>query len=285
MPDTFGRAEFEKAAAYIRARSAHRPTVGVVLGSGLNPLAEEIAQADVIPYEEIPYFPAATVEGHVGRLLLGLLQGMPVLVMQGRVHYYEGYSMQQVTFPVRVMRTLGVHTLILTNAAGGLNPAFRAGDLMLITDHINLMGMTGLNPLRGPNDPALGPRFPDMSKVYDPGLRRLALRVAGELNIPLQQGVYIGLAGPTFETPADIRFLRLIGADAVGMSTVPEAIVARHGSMRVLGISGISNVAIAEADAAGEASHEEVLEAGRLLVPRLTALLRGILAELARQQP
>ena len=285
MLDTFGRAEFEKAAAYIRARSTHRPAVGLVLGSGLNPLAEEIAPADVIPYEEIPHFPAATVEGHLGRLILGPLAGMPVLVMQGRAHYYEGYSMPQITFPVRVMHALGVHTLILTNAAGGLNPQFQAGDLMLITDHLNLIGMTGLNPLRGPNDPALGPRFPDMSKVYDLGLRRLALRVAAELDIPLRQGVYIGLAGPTFETPADIRFLRLIGADAVGMSTVPEAIVARHGSMRVLGISGISNVAIAEADAAGEASHEEVLEAGRLLVPRLMALLRGILAELAREQP
>ncbi len=285
MPDVFGRAEFEKAAAYIRARTSFRPAVGLVLGSGLNPLAEEIASADVIPYEEIPYFPVATVEGHMGRLVLGPLEGVPVLVMQGRPHYYEGYSMQQVTFPVRVMRTLGVRTLILTNAAGGLNPAFRPGDLMLITDHINLIGMAGLNPLRGPNDPALGPRFPDMSKVYDRRLRQLALRVAAERGIPLHQGVYICLAGPTFETPADIRFLRLIGADAVGMSTVPEAIVARHGSMRVLGISGISNVAIADADAEAEASHEEVLEAGRLLVPRLTTLLRGILAEMARGEP
>jgi len=285
MLDAFGRTEFEKAAAFIRARSPHRPGVGLVLGSGLNPLAEEVTQADVIPYREIPYFPVPTIEGHVGRLILGQLAGVTVLVMQGRVHYYEGYSMQQVTFPVRVMRALGVHTLILTNAAGSINPEFRVGDLMLITDHINLIGMAGLNPLRGPNDPELGPRFLDMSKTYDLGLRQLAKRVAAELDIPLRQGVYICLAGPTFETPADIRFLRLIGADAVGMSTVPEAIVARHGGMRVLGISGISNVAIAEADAEGEASHEEVLAAGRQLVPRLTALLRGILAELAREQP
>ena len=284
MLDIFGPSEFEEAVACIRARSAFRPAVGLVLGSGLNPLAEEVAQADVIPYEEIPYFSAATVEGHMGRLILGQLAGVTVLVMQGRAHYYEGYSMQRITFPVRVMHALGVHTLILTNAAGGLNPEFRAGDLMLITDHINLIGMAGLNPLRGPNDPELGPRFPDMSKTYDLGLRRLALRVATALDVPLRQGVYICLAGPTFETPADIRFLRLIGADAVGMSTVPEAIVARHGGMRVLGISGISNVAIAEADAEGEASHQEVLEAGRLLVPRLTELLRGILAELAREQ-
>jgi purine-nucleoside phosphorylase len=284
MLELFGRSHFEEAADSIRARSAHRPTVGLVLGSGLNPLAEQVSQADVIPYEEIPHFPTATVEGHEGRLVLGQLAGMSVLVMQGRAHYYEGYSMQRLTLPVRVMRTLGVDTVLLTNAAGGLDPRFQPGDLMLLTDHINLIGMTGLNPLRGPNDPQLGPRFPDMSKTYDRGLRELAIRVAADLNIPLRQGVYICLAGPTFETPADIRFLRLIGADAVGMSTVPEAIVARHGGMRVLGVSGISNVAIAEADAEGEASHEEVLEAGRLLVPRLTALLGGILAELAREQ-
>jgi len=284
MVETLDRSRIEEAAASIRARSTLHPTVGLVLGSGLNPLAEEVAQADVIPYEEIPYFPITTVEGHVGRLILGRLAGMAVLVMQGRAHYYEGYSMLQVTFPVRVMRALGVHTLILTNAAGGINPEFRAGDLMLITDHINLIGMAGLNPLRGPNDPELGPRFLDMSKAYDLGLRRLALRVAAELGIPLHQGVYICLAGPTFETPADIRFLRLIGADAVGMSTIPEVIVARHGGMRVLGISGISNVALAEPDAVGETSHEEVLEAGRQLMPRLMALLRGILTELAREQ-
>jgi purine-nucleoside phosphorylase len=283
MLELFGRSHFEEAAASIRARSAHHPVVGLVLGSGLNALAEQVVQADVISYEEIPHFPTATVEGHEGRLILGQLAGMSVLVMQGRAHYYEGYSMQRLTFPVRVMRALGVNTVFLTNAAGGLNPQFQAGDLMLLTDHINLIGMAGLNPLRGPNDPELGPRFPDMSKTYDRGLRELAIRVAASLDIPLQQGVYICLAGPTFETPADIRFLRLIGADAVGMSTVPEAIVARHGGMRVLAISGISNVAIAEADAEGEASHEEVLEAGRLLMPRLTALLGGILAELARE--
>jgi purine-nucleoside phosphorylase len=284
MLEVFGRSHFQEAAASIRARSAHSPSLGLVLGSGLNPLAEQVEQADVIPFDQIPHFATTTVEGHVGRLILGQLAGMAVVVMQGRAHYYEGYSMQRATLPVRVMRELGVDTLFLTNAAGGINPRFQAGDLMLLTDHLNLLGMAGPNPLRGPNDPELGPRFPDMSKTYDRGLRDIAVRVASDLGVPLQQGVYICLAGPTFETPADIRFLRLIGADAVGMSTVPEAIIARHGGMRVLAVSGISNVAIAEADSEGEASHEEVLEAGRLLVPRLTALLGGILAELAREQ-
>ena len=283
MVEVFERSQFEEVADLIRSRTRHRPSVGLVLGSGLNPLADTVSDPDVIPYDEIPHFPTATVEGHQGRLVLGQLAGMCVLVMQGRAHYYEGYSMQQVTFPVRVMRAFGIDTLILTNAAGGLNPEFQAGDLMLLSDHINLIGMGGLNPLRGPNDPDLGPRFPDMSKTYDLGMRRLATRVAANLGVPLRHGVYAGLAGPTFETPAEIRFLRQIGADAVGMSTVAEATIARHGGMRVVGISGISNVAISEQDAQAEASHEEVLEAGRLLVPRLTTLLQGVLAELARE--
>jgi purine-nucleoside phosphorylase len=201
--------------------------------------------------------------------------------MQGRVHYYEGYPMSQVTLPIRVMQLLGVELLILTNAAGGINKTFKAGDLMLITDHINLLGMTGANPLRGPNDDTLGPRFPDMSRVYDPELRKLALEAAGEAGIPLKQGVYMCLAGPSFETPADVRFLRLIGADAVGMSTVPEATVARHGGLRVLGISGISNTAIDSGDEAPVTTHEEVLEAGKIIAPRLEAILRGVLRKLA----
>lgn len=187
--------------------------------------------------------------------------------------------MQQITFPVRVMRALGVDTLIVTNAAGGLNPHFRAGDIMLITDHLNLVGMAGLNPLRGPNDPTLGPRFVDMSQAYDPELRDLAQRVAGELGFQLQQGIYIMLAGPTFESPADIRFLQLMGADAVGMSTVPEVIVARHGGMRVLGLSHISNVIAASHEAGGNL-HQEVLAAGAAAVPRLMALIRGIIREM-----
>ncbi len=237
-------------------------------------------EADVIPYGDIPNFPTPSVEGHRGRLVLGRLEGVPVLVMQGRVHFYEGYPIQQVVFPVRVMQVMGIETLIVTNAAGGLNPDFRPGDLMLIADHINLMGMTGNNPLFGPNDPSLGPRFPDMSRAYDPALRRIARQVAQERELPLHEGVYTGLSGPSFETPAEIRFLRLIGADAVGMSTTPEVTVARHGGLRVLGVSGISNVAHTAPDPAQETTHEEVLEAGRLIVPRLTALIRGVLSRI-----
>jgi purine-nucleoside phosphorylase len=201
--------------------------------------------------------------------------------MQGRVHFYEGYPMQQVVFPIRVMQVTGIEILIVTNAAGGINPTFSPGDLMLISDHLNLIGMTGNNPLFGPNDPTLGPRFPDMSQAYEPEFRRIAREVAKEKQLPLQEGVYAGLSGPSFETPADIKFLRIIGADAVGMSTVPEVIVARHGGMRVLGVSGISNVAITEAVEGQEASHEEVLEAGQQIVPRLSQLVRGVLARLA----
>ena len=276
----FTRQHFEEAAAFIRSRTKYRPTIGLVLGSGLSLLVDEVKGAEAIPYGEIPHFPVATVEGHPGRLVMGEFSGHQVMIMQGRVHYYEGYSMQRVTLPIRVMRILGVDTLIVTNAAGGLNPAFRAGDLMLITDHINLVGMAGLNPLRGPNDPTLGPRFPLMSQAYDPELRALALRVADELGIALRQGVYVCLAGPSFETPAEIEFLRRIGADAVGMSTVPEVVVARHGGMRVLGISGISNV-VASEHVEGKASiHDKVLEAGRAIVPKLSALIKGIIRSL-----
>ncbi len=280
MMTHFTRAQYEEAADYIRQRTHHRPQVGLILGSGLNPLAEAVEMADVILYQEVPHFPQTTVAGHVGRLILGRLEGVPVITMQGRAHFYEGYPMQQVVFPIRVMQMMGVEALIVTNAAGGLNPAFHPGDLMLIADHINLVGMAGLNPLVGPNDPTLGPRFPDMSQAYDPELRRLARQVAHEQGIPLHEGVYAGLGGPSFETPAEIRFLRLIGADAVGMSTTSEVTVARHGGMRVLGISGISNVATGEPTAAQETSHEEVLAAGQQIVPRLTALVRGVLARM-----
>lgn len=274
------RQHFLEAAGAIRAFSPLQPTIALVLGSGLNSLAGEVEDAVTVPYANIPHFPMSTIPGHAGRLVIGQLEGQPVIVMQGRAHFYEGYAMQHATMPIRVFRELGVETLILTNAAGGLNKHYQTGDLMLISDHINFVGMAGENPLRGPNDPDLGPRFVDMSKTYDRGLRSLALAVAAEQGLPLHQGVYVGLAGPTFETPADVRFLRLIGADAVGMSTVPEAIVARHGGMRVMGVSGISNVAIDSIDSEGEASHEEVLEAGALLAPRMTALIRGVLARL-----
>jgi len=206
------------------------------------------------------------------------MEGKIVLVLQGRAHYYEGHSMSRIGLPVRVMQRLGVHTLILTNAAGGLNPEFSPGDLMLITDHLSLLPMTGPNPLRGPNLDEFGPRFPDMSQVYDLGLLELARRVSAANALAVRQGVYVCLSGPSFETPADCRFLRQAGADAVGMSTVPEAIVAKHGGMKVLGISGISN----KIDLSGKnvASHEEVLEAGKVIVPKLTTLIKGVLAEL-----
>jgi purine-nucleoside phosphorylase len=200
------------------------------------------------------------------------------MIMQGRNHGYEGLPPQQVTFPIRVMHELGIRTLIVTNAAGGINPTYRAGDLMLIIDHIGLAAMAGKNPLYGPNDDNLGPRFVNMLRAYDPALRQLALQVATELGIELHQGVYAGLAGPTFETPAEVRFLRVMGADAVGMSTVPEVMVARHMDMRVLGISGITNAAIADPDSEAQVDHQEVLEAGRAMAPRLLALLRGVLA-------
>jgi len=268
--------DYRQAADYIASRTRHRPAVGLILGSGLSKLVEQVATPDVIPFSNIPHYPVSTVSGHAGHLVVGQLAGQQVMVMQGRAHYYEGYSMDQVTLPVRVMQLLGVKTLFVTNAAGGLNTALQAGELMLITDHINLIGMGGNNPLRGPNLDEFGPRFPDMSEAYDRGLRALALQVAEANDVPLHQGVYACVAGPSYETPADTRFLRVIGADAVGMSTAPEVIVARHGGMRVLGISGISNV-IPEEPVEQELTHEEVLEAGQRIVPRLATILQGVL--------
>ena len=278
------RQQCHDAAAAIRSRIHHSPQVGIILGSGLSALADEAEGRETIPYSDIPHFPVSTIEGHAGQLVTGRLSGQPVLLMQGRAHYYEGYSAQQITLPVRVMRLLGVHTLIVTNAAGGLNPSFRAGDLMLITDHINLVGMAGRNPLRGPNLDELGPRFPDMTQAYDAALRALAQRIAGQLELTLREGVYAYVAGPSFETPAEVRFLRSIGADAVGMSTVPEVTVARHARMRVLGISGVSNVAISEPDPDRQTTHSEVLEAGKGIVPRLVGLIKGVLAGLPSPQ-
>lgn len=277
MPEFFSYAHFEAAAAAIRRLTKLEPQVGLVLGSGLSPLAEGVQDPVSLPYRELPHFPSSTVAGHAGQLVLGHLENRPVIVMQGRTHYYEGYSMAEITFPVRVMQVLGIETLIVTNAAGGLDPAFHAGDVMLITDHINLIGMTGLNPLRGPNVDELGPRFPDMSQPYDADLSALARQVAAQEGIPLREGVYICLAGPSYETMADLRFLRIIGADAVGMSTVPEVTVARHGRTRVLGLSGITNVLPVEGGPVVETSHEDVLEAGEKLAPRLEAVIRGVL--------
>jgi purine-nucleoside phosphorylase len=280
MDEFLTRKEFDETVSFIRGHTQHSVEVGLILGSGLSPLADEVQDADVIPYSEIPQFPVSTIEGHAGRLVIGRLAGQGVMVMQGRAHYYEGYSMQRATLPVRVMQILGIHTLFVTNAAGGINPNFRAGDLMLITDHINLIGMAGPNPLRGPNLDEFGPRFPDMSQAYDPVLQTTARRVAADQNIELQEGIYMCLAGPSFETPADIRFLRAVGADAVGMSTVPEVTVARHGGTRVMGVSGISNVVIVDPSDDRETTHDEVLEAGKVIVPKLINLLKGVLRDL-----
>lgn len=278
MNDYFTLADIDRATEAVRTRISLQPRVGIILGSGLGDFADAVEEAVAIPYGELPLWPVSTVWGHVGRLVAGKLENQPLLVMQGRAHYYEGYSVAQVGLPVRVMGRLGIEILIVTNAAGAVNPAFEPGDLMLITDHLNLIGMAGLSPLRGPNLDEFGPRFPDMSRAYDRPLLATARQVAGENNLSPHEGVYVCLAGPSFETPADLRFLRLIGADAVGMSTVPEVTAARHGGMRVLGISGISNKA--NLDGETLTTHEEVLAAGQILVPKLTTLIRGVLRHL-----
>jgi purine-nucleoside phosphorylase len=267
--------DIESVVRIVRSRISSKPQVGIILGSGLGKIAESVEQAVHIPYSELPGWPVSTVAGHVGRLVIGRLEGKDIVVMQGRAHYYEGYSMARIGLPVRVMQSLGVEILIVTNAAGGINPNFSPGELMLISDHVNLIGMGGLNPLRGPNLDGLGPRFPDMNLAYDRQLASLARQVARENGLILREGVYICLAGPSFETPADIRFLKLIGADVVGMSTVPEVTVARHGGTRVLGVSGISNKANLDGDTI--TTHEEVLEAGRKIAPQLLTLVRGVL--------
>ncbi|NWG34330.1 MAG: purine-nucleoside phosphorylase [Chloroflexi bacterium] len=270
--------QIDEATGAIRGRTSHQPRVGLILGSGLNALADSVQKADFIPFGDLPHWPRSTVPGHAGRLVIGELAGQTVFVMQGRVHYYEGYSMSQVTLPVRVMQRLGLEMLFVTNAAGGINPEFVPGDVMLITDNLNLVGMSGANPLMGPNIDELGPRFPDMSRAYDPDLMNLARKVARERNIPLREGVYCGLSGPSFESPADLRFLRMAGADAVGMSTVPEVIVARHGGLRVLGFSGISNKA--NLDGSTLTTHEEVIEAGKVITPKIETIVRGVLRSL-----
>jgi purine-nucleoside phosphorylase len=283
MDGFLGRPQFEEAAASIRALTRHQPRIGLVLGSGLGGLAAAVEQADTIPTADIPYWPPSTVEGHVGQIVIGQLEGQTVLVQQGRAHYYEGHTIQRVTLPIRVMQVLGMEAVVLTNAAGAINPAFRPGEVMLITDHINFMGMAGVSPLRGPNDPSFGPRFPDMSQAYDRELRARALEAARQAGITLHQGVYVCLGGPSFESPADLRFLRAIGADAVGMSTVPEVTVARHGGLRVLGFSGISNAA--NLDGSTITTHEEVLAAGQKIVPQLMHLIRGVLRQWPAPRP
>ena len=272
--------EIGAAADHVRAHTAHQPAVGLILGSGLGALAEAVAGADVIPTAGIPHWPASTVLGHTGRLVIGGMGGQTVLVLQGRTHFYEGYGMDRVTLPVRVMVELGIKTLIVTNAAGGLNPDFEPGDLMLIRDHINFPGMAGNNPLRGPNDERYGPRFPDMTQPYDAALRDLARQVAAGAGFTLREGVYAYVGGPSFETPAELRFLQRVGADAVGMSTAPEVVIARHAGVRVLGISTIANLALPDPKAGVTQTHQEVLEMSQRAVPRLVALAGGVVARL-----
>ncbi len=253
-----------------------QPQVGLILGSGLGDLADEVEGPTVIDYDDIPHFPHSTVPGHAGRFVAGELCGMTVLCMQGRFHYYEGYSMFEVTFPVRVMQHLGISTLIVTNACGGMNRSFRAGDLMLIRDHINMIGD---NPLVGENLSEFGPRFPDMSEAYDPDLRQLARDVGAELGIKLQEGVYVPISGPSYCTGSELVFLREIGGDAVGMSTAPEVIVANHGGQRVLGISCVTDMAIGEE--LEKLEHEMVVAMADQAKPRFIKLVKGILERLS----
>jgi purine-nucleoside phosphorylase len=262
--------------SFIRTRTPLQPAIAIILGSGLGDLAHEVRGVVTLPYEDIPHFARSTVAGHAGRLLLGMLAGKPVVVMQGRFHFYEGYAPQTLTLPVRVMSALGAQTLLVTNAAGGINPAYRPGDFMLISDHVNFPGMAGANPLLGPNDERFGERFPAIARAYDAHLRSQARSVAAQLpDVALHEGVYAMVSGPSFETGAELRFLHAIGVDAVGMSTAPEVIVARHMGMRVLGISLITNAATgAETE---EINHAEVLRTADAVREKFVALVLGIL--------
>ncbi|NTU80816.1 MAG: purine-nucleoside phosphorylase [Chloroflexales bacterium] len=267
--------QIEQARALIAARATLRPRVGLILGSGLGDLADELDEATVVPYAAIPGFHEPKVPGHRGELAIGLLAGQPVAALRGRSHFYEGYPMPEITFPVRVLRALGCGTLLVTNAAGGLRSDWRVGDIMRITDQIFLPGMAGHHPLIGPNDDQLGPRFPPMVGAFTNGLVPMVYEAAGALGIGLREGVYCMLAGPSFESAAELRMLRALGADAVGMSTAPEVIVARHSGMDVLAFSLITNLALPDGP---PANHEEVLAAGEQAKPRFAALIRGILS-------
>ncbi len=265
----------QEARDYILSRTgAITPVVGLILGSGLGGLADEIEQATVIPYSEIPHFATSEAVGHANELVIGQLMGQKVVAMKGRLHYYEGFTLDEVTFPVRIMKALGVDKLIVTNACGAVNTSFAPGELMLITDHLNLVAN---NPLIGPNNPELGTRFPDLSQTYHPEMRDIALRVANQQGVSLQQGVYAWWTGPAYETPAEIRMIRTLGADAVGMSTVPEAIVAVHGGIKVLGISCLTNMACGILDQ--PLSHDEVIEVAAKVRTTFVNLIKGILEE------
>lgn len=267
----YSHAELNEAVSFIQERLPFQPEVALILGSGLGDLANEIENPVKIKYDDIPHFPVSTVEGHAGQFVIGVFEGRKVIAMQGRFHFYEGYSMQTCTFPVRVMKLLGVQNLLLTNAAGGANTAYVPGDLMLITDHLNFAGS---NPLIGKNDDQMGPRFPDASNVYDKHLNLEIRQIAKSLGIRLQEGVYAMSPGPSYETPAEVRMLRLLGADAVGMSTVPEALVANHMGMKVTGISCITNMAAGILDQ--PLHHGEVVETANMVKLTFTKLIRSI---------
>ena len=269
------REQMDRAAAFVRGRTKIAPKIAIILGSGLGALAEQIDADARIPYTEIPGFPHSTVQGHAGRLILGRLEGQPVVAMQGRVHFYEGYTLAEVVFPVRVMKALGAGVLLVSNAAGGINRQWHRGDLMIIADHINFMGS---NPLYGPNDPEVGPRFPDMSQPYDPALIALAERAAVAEGIPIRKGVYIAVQGPSYETPAELRMMGRWGADAVGMSTAPEVIAARHMGMRVLGLTAVTDMATGEH--VQPVTHEEVLATAKEIEPKFIRLVWRIVKEM-----
>ena len=266
----------EHAARIIRSRTTETPRIAIVLGSGLGAFADDFEDAVGIPYGEITGFPQSTAEGHAGRLVIGTIDRVPLMAMQGRVHFYEGYSLEEVTFPIRVFKLLGIKTLILTNASGGVNVQFTQGALMIISDHLNLLGD---NPLRGANDTRFGPRFPDMTAVYSPELQEIVIEEAKSLNIEVRRGIYAALAGPSYETPAEIHLMRNLGADAVGMSTVPEAIVARHMDMEVLGISCITNMAAGISDE--PINHEDVMATGDRVRETFTQLLRKVVGRIS----
>ena len=268
----------QRAAKYILSKSRLRPKIAVVLGSGLGAFADELTNTTLIPYEKIPGFPHPTIEGHAGRLVIGKLNEIPVAVMQGRVHLYEGYSTSEVVYPVRVLRQMQIQAAVLTNAAGAINLNFSQGALVVIRDHLNL---NGVNPLVGPNDDRFGPRFPDMSEAYCKRYRDIALAEGRKLGLDVKEGVYAALAGPSYETPAEIRYLRTIGADMVGMSTVPEVIVARHMGIRVLGISCVTNMAAGILDQ--PITHAEVIETGERVRGQFVALLRSVIPRIAEE--
>lgn len=268
-------AKIQNAFHYLKTKTNFSPEIGIVLGSGLGDLAASIEHPVSIPFAEIPHFPPSTVEGHAGKLIFGKLEGKQVMLLKGRLHHYEGYSMQEVTFPIRIMQAFGIKTLILTNACGGLNPALKVGDLVVIKDHINLFEE---NPLRGKNYEELGPRFPDLSKAYHPLLIELAEKTASGQHISLAKGVYAIVSGPCYETEAEANFLRIIGADIVGMSTVPECIVANHAAMKVLGISCVTD--ISSPDSTEKITHEKVMEAALKVQPKFIKLMKDIVKQL-----